>query len=242
MTGTAVTLLSGGIDSATCMAIACRDHDRVIPVHYQYGQQTATLEHHMADNQANHLAARYSDTEVLPLQIVDYETVFDHFAGGVASDRDSFVTEDGDLEGDDGRSTGYVPMRNLHLLATGAAIADVRDGDALYHGAQLGDAEAYPDCRPQFMNAAGDAINYSLADGDSLSIVNPLLDLSKVEVIQTGADLGVDFSWTYSCYESEDDLVDPTPCGECPACVERIEAFKEAGVEDPHMPEVPANE
>lgn len=227
----AIVLLSGGIDSATCMAIACNNHDEVTPVHYQYGQQTADFEREQARNLVSHFMSE-SGAEVNPLDVIDYEAVFGHFARGVASDRDSFVTDDGSLEEDDGRSTGYVPMRNLHLIATGAAVADVHDADAVFHGAQGGDEASYPDCRPSFMEAANAAVDESLADDESINLRVPLLRYEKTEVIQRGEELGVPWEYTYSCYEAiEADM--PQPCGTCPACVERAEAFEEAGVQDP---------
>lgn len=226
---TGVVLLSGGIDSATCLAIACNRHDEVIPVHIQYGQQTGELEHHLAETLRTKMNNGFT-TKVYPLQVIDYSTVFAHFSEGVADPDKSFE----ELVEEDGRSSGYVPMRNLHLLSTAAAVADVRDGDMIYIGVQGGDEDSYPDCRPAFITAATTAINRSLADGDAISVKTPLIDLKKHEVIELGERLSVPWEYTYSCYEEEDTLADPNPCGQCPACVERIEAFKEAGVNDPH--------
>jgi len=226
----AIVLLSGGIDSATCLALALERYDEVQPIHYNYGQQTAEFEEQQAENLATHF--RGQEHNVHSVRTIDYQSVFEVFGRGVASDRDSFITEDGDLEEDDGRSTGYVPMRNLHLLATGAAVADVSDGDAVYHGMQQGDEASYPDCRPQFAAAAERAINQSLADDDTISVRTPLVHRSKIEVIQQGENLGVPWEYTYSCYEAiEDD--EPEPCGRCPACIERAEAFRVAGITDP---------
>jgi len=226
----AIVLLSGGIDSATCLGLALEHYDEVQPIHYNYGQQTAEFEEQQAYNLAEYF--RDQGEKVHPVTTINYTSVFEAFGRGVASDRDSFVTEDGDLEEDDGRSTGYVPMRNLHLLATGAGVADVSDGDAIYHGMQQGDEAAYPDCRPDFAAAAEAAINQSLADDDHIDVRTPLLSFSKVEVIQRGENLGVPWEYTYSCYEAiEDD--EPEPCGQCPACIERGEAFHVARVDDP---------
>lgn len=230
----AVVLASGGMDSATCLAMACVHFDEVIPVHYDYGQQTADIERQRAELQVNHLSNIYENTVITQPEVVDYEPVFSHFARGTASDRESFTTEDGELEEEDGRSTGYVPMRNLHLIATGAAFADVHDADAVYHGAQGGDEESYPDCRASFMMAAEDAIDRSLADDDSISLMTPLINKTKEQVITTGSQLGVAWEYTYSCYAATD-FDDPDPCGECPACVERMEAFDGLHIDDPVM-------
>lgn len=230
----AIVLLSGGIDSATCMGMACQNHETVVPIHINYGQQTAELERQMAYNQCVNMAKQYPNTVIPRTRVIDYRDVMGHFSGGVASDRDSFETDDGELVEDDGRSTGYQPMRNLHLIATAAGIADIRDADALYHGAQGGDEADYPDCRPEFMHYAEMAVNKSLADGEEIDVKAPLIHLSKEEVIQAGDRVGVDFSATYSCYSSVDSISNPNPCGNCPACEERSEAFREAGVEDPY--------
>lgn len=228
---TAVVLLSGGIDSATTMALACQEFDKVIPVHFQYGQQTESLELQMAEDQRIHLSIEYPGTDVGRLRVVDYSPVFGYFAEGVADpdkDFDHMVEEDG-------RSSGYVPMRNLHLIATGAAFADKLGASAVYHGAQGGDEADYPDCRQSFMDAAAGAISRSLPDDQALDLRIPLINKEKFEVIKLGHDLGVDFRCTYSCYSEVEDIDDPTPCGECPACEERREAFEAAGIEDPYM-------
>lgn len=231
MTSKAIVLVSGGIDSATCFSLAVQEFDEIIPIHYNYGQQTADFEKAQAQNLVNEFQSR-EEAEVEDLTVVDYEPVFGHFAGGVASDRDSFVTEDGEFEEEDGRSTGYQPMRNLHLIGTGAAFADVNDAGAVFHGMQAGDEADYPDCRPEFRDAVQDAVENSLADHDFVDIRAPLLDLDKHEVIQLGDDNGVPWEYTYSCYEAiETDI--PEPCGQCPACLERAEGFLRAGIEDP---------
>lgn len=226
---TAVILMSGGIDSATCMALACRQFDSIIPVHFDYGQQTNELEKEKAYNQVQHLSNVYSDTSVGGMHVVNYEGVFHHFGEGVAEDGKDF----GHMEEEDGRSSGYVPMRNLHLIATGAAFADKRDAIAVFHGAQAGDDADYPDCRQTFMDSAAGAINKSVPDDQEINLQTPLINKEKFEVIQLAHDTGVEFRHTYSCYTEVEDLDNPTPCGDCPACVERAEAFRTAGIDDP---------
>lgn len=229
----AIVLSSGGIDSATCYAIACEEHDEVIPIHYNYGQQTHDFEVRMSRQQTEHYQDVYDNVEVHDLTIVDYRDVIGHFSGGVASSRASFTTQDGDLAEDDGRSTGYQPMRNLHLIGTGAGFADVNDADAIYAGMQAGDEATYPDCRPVFVDAIQEAINASLADNNTIDVNAPLLHLEKHEVITLGDQHNVPWEYTYSCYEAIDNLDNPEPCGECPACIERAEGFVRAGIEDP---------
>jgi 7-cyano-7-deazaguanine synthase len=228
---TAIVLISGGIDSATCLSLAHKEFAKIIPIHYNYGQQTADFEQEQAENIVTEFQSRIGAT-VDDLTVVNYESVFDHFAGGVASNKDSFVSEDGKMEQEDGRSTGYQPMRNIHLISTGAAFADVNDADAVFHGMQAGDEADYPDCRPVFRDAVENAVNKSLADNDSVEVRAPLLELEKYEVIELGEEYDVPWEYTYSCYEAvESD--DPTPCGQCPACIERAEGFLKTGVNDP---------
>jgi len=238
MTDTAVTLLSGGIDSATCLGVACNTHDRIIPVHYQYGQQTAEVERRMAEAQRTHMVDEYPEVTIEPLRVVDYEPVFKHNAGGVAESGKEF----GHINEVDGRSSGYVPMRNLHLIATGAAFADTAGATAVYHGAQAGDHADYPDCRPTFMQAAHNAIDRAVPDGQTLKLNTPLLNLSKPDVLERAEEVGVAFKHTYSCYANTP-VEDPQPCGDCPACLERAEAFGKSSVEDPfHTKQVVADD
>lgn len=226
-----IVLVSGGIDSATCIALAYDDFELVKPIHYNYGQQTSDFE----ETQAKKIVSEFQQRgcgEIEELTVVNYEHVFKHFSGGVASEKESFVTGDGEMEQDDGRSTGYQPMRNLHLLSTGAGFADVNNADAIFHGMQAGDEADYPDCRPDFRDSAEEAINNSLADDDSVEIRTPLLDLEKEEVIRLGEEYNVPWEYTYSCYTAiESD--NPQPCGKCPACIERAEGFYKAEVSDP---------
>lgn len=234
-----IVLLSGGIDSATCFAMAVSEHDRVTPLHIQYGQQTADLEQMQAEALVSYFqAVEGQKTTIEDVVVIDYTDVFKYFADGVASDRQSFVTHSGSLEERDGRSTGYVPMRNLHFIATGAGYADFFDADAVYIGVQGGDYHAYPDCRPGFIVSAFSAVNRSLPEGQTIDIKTPLVDKTKVEVIETGEAFGVPWEATYSCYQEVHNLEAPTPCGQCPACKERAEAFEEAGVSDPFAVEV----
>lgn len=236
MTDSAVVLLSGGIDSATCLGIACRDHDHVLPVHVQYGQQTDAVEREMAAAQRDHFADT-TNADVAPATVVDYESVFAHFAGGVAAPDKEF----GHQNEADGRSSGYVPMRNLHLIATAAAFADVHDATAVYHGAQAGDEADYPDCRGEFMAAAGAAIARSVPETQPLHLKTPLLHTEKADVLRLADDLGVAFQYTYSCYRRTP-VESPTPCGDCPACLERAEAFSAADIADPYNTGVAVNE
>lgn len=220
MTAKAFVLLSGGIDSAVCLKQALRDHEDVEAIHIDYGQQTEHIERRNAEKQA--------DDAGIPLHITDYRRVFKDFAEGTIEDKEY----DRSRTSVEGHSVGYVPQRNLHLLVTAAAVAEHNTETGreivLYQGAQNNDEADYPDCRPEFMDAAETAINRS-TDQHSIRIENPLIELSKTEVIRLGEELNVDWNLTFSCYND----TEGESCGECPACIEREEAFKEAGVTDP---------
>jgi 7-cyano-7-deazaguanine synthase len=218
----AFVLLSGGIDSAVCLKIALSDYEDVEAIHYNYGQQTFHREQENARQQAqNH---------DIPLHVIDYRDVFGNFAEGTIQDQEY----DSETVSEQGHSVGYVPQRNLHLLVSGAAVAEhnteVGRDIVLYIGAQQNDAADYPDCRPEFMTAAEQAINKSTKQ-HGVTVNAPIIDSPKTEVIKRGQELGVDWSLTFSCYND----IEGQPCGECPACLERKEAFEEAGLEDPVM-------
>lgn len=216
----AFVLLSGGIDSAVCLQKALANHEDVEAIHFNYGQQTEEIERSNAEKQAEKAG--------IPLHISDYRTVFKNFAEGTIEDKD-YDSEDMEQ---DGHSVGYVPQRNLHLLVTAAATAEHHSKTGrdivLYHGAQQNDEEDYPDCRPVFMDAAEKAIDRS-TDQHDIRVETPIIDFSKEEVLRLGEELGVDWKLTFSCYND----VDGNPCAECPACIERKEAFREAGISDP---------
>lgn len=223
-----VVLLSGGIDSSTCMALACKESDVVLPVHISYGQQTDKLEYDRAKKQRKHLASQYPLAKVKEMELIPARDVFQAFSEGVTEEGKEFS---GMVE-DDGRSSGYVPMRNLLLIGIGSAIADARGYDSVWHGAQAGDVADYPDCRSGFLNTMRSAVNRSLPDEESLKLHRPLVHLSKEEVIENAQKYNVDLAMTYSCYKATS-VENPEPCGECPACKEREEAFESAGIDDP---------
>lgn len=218
----AFVLLSGGIDSAVCLQQALKEYREVEAIHFGYGQQTESIERKNAENQA--------EAAGIPLQVTDYRRVFKDFAVGTIEDKeyDRYQTTE------EGHSVGYVPQRNLHFLVSAAAVAEhnSRTGKeiVLYHGAQNNDEADYPDCRPEFMEAAEDAVNLS-TDQHRIRIETPIIDLSKKQVLELGEELGVDWSLTFSCYNDQDG----EPCGECPACIERREAFNNVEIEDPVM-------
>lgn len=213
-------LLSGGIDSAVCLQYALEEYDDVAAFHFDYGQQTAAIEARNARTQAKAAG--------IPLHEIDYREVFGAFAEGTIDDQEY----ERDAQTAEGHSVGYVPQRNLHFLVSAAAVAEHNTATGrpivLIYGAQGGDHADYPDCRPGFVDAAETAIQHS-TDQHEVRVEAPVIDHSKAEVLERGDRLGVEWSLTFSCYNDRDG----DPCGECPACVERKDAFAEADLTDP---------
>lgn len=231
---TAITLQSGGMDSAVCLGFACSSYSEIIPLFIDYGQQIKDLELHMAQKQVEHMREQYPLVTLKDVRVIDYRPIVNHFSEGIASEVESFETEDGEMVDGDGTSTAYVPMRNLHFLSTAAGVASTEDADAIYLGVQGGDEDAFPDCRPDFIDFARRSINASMPDGEALALRTPILHASKEAVIQYGDKYGVDWKSTWSCYQNENDIENPKPCNECPSCKERTEAFNRADAQDPH--------
>lgn len=215
----AFVLLSGGIDSAVCLQKAVNEFEEVEAIHFDYGQQTEEIERENAENQCNELG--------VPLHVVDYRGVFEEFAEGTIRD----IEYDHTSLSEDYHSVGYVPQRNLHLLTSAAAKAEheTETGEdiGIYIGAQAGDGEDYPDCRPEFITAAEKAVNQS-TDQHSIEIKAPLIGLTKEEILIEGKSLGVSWKDTFSCYNDQKGKT----CGECPACIERKEAFEKVSFDD----------
>lgn len=221
-----LVVLSGGLDSTTCMAIANEAHDSIEAVSFFYGQKhTAELDH----------ARMVSDIYRAP-----HHTVFlpEIFAGGVTFEstliaanaidnpRGSYE-EVQDIEGEQVSPT-YVPYRNGNLLSMATSVALGLGADTIYAGMHAEDAAhwAYPDCTPEFLGAMANAIY--VGSYRKVRLVTPLQWLSKAEIVRLGVELGAPLYATLSCYDG----VEPA-CGTCPTCVGRINAFRANGMIDP---------
>lgn len=216
---TGVVLLSGGMDSATCLSIARAECDRVIPLHTGYGQLTQTREFRAFTELCDHhgLAERF----VVPL---------DHllaFGGSALTDRALEVPDHADVAPGEIPVT-YVPFRNGNLLAIAASLAETRGADRIYIGAVEADSSGYPDCRASFYRAFEAAIAEGTRPETRISIRTPLIDLSKAQIVELGARLGVPFHLTWSCYRGVE-----RACGACDSCHLRLKGFRGAGLADP---------
>lgn len=219
----AIVLLSGGLDSATTLAIARSQGFDCHAISFDYGQRHR-VELDAARRVAQQLGVRSHRWIKLDL------TAF----GGSALTADIAVPKDRD---DDAMSHGipitYVPARNTIFLSYALAFAEVIGSNDLFIGVNAVDYSGYPDCRPQFIEAFEKLANLATkvgVEGHHLKIHTPLIDWPKTTIIERGLALGVDFSLTHSCY-------DPTPdgkaCGHCDACLLRQRAFEQLGTTDP---------
>lgn len=219
----AVILLSGGLDSATTLAIARSEGFHCHALTFDYGQRHRQ-ELDAAKRVARHLGAASHVVERLDLRLFGGSALTADIA--VPKDRDDFAMTHG-------IPITYVPARNLIFLSLAAAFAEVLCAQDLFIGVNAVDFSGYPDCRPEFIRSFEHTARLATkagVEGSPLRIHTPLMELPKPEIIRRGSALGVDFSLTHSCY-------DPDPagraCGRCDSCLIRRNGFRDAGVADP---------
>jgi len=218
----AVVLLSGGLDSATCLAIARSQGFASYCLSFNYGQR------HCAELQAAEQVAQAlgaTEHRILNLGLAQ-------FGGSALTDSTIAVPVDGVQPG---IPVTYVPARNTIMLSLAMAWAEVLGSRDIFVGVNAVDYSGYPDCRPEFIAAFEKMANLATragveGEGGRLSIHAPLIDLSKADIIRTGAALGVDYGLTVSCYQA-DEL--GRACGVCDSCRLRAEGFAAAGLPDP---------
>ena len=216
----AVVLLSGGLDSATVLAIARSESRQCLALSFVYGQR-----HEIELRAAERVAASLGVEEhvVYPIDLRPF--------GASALTADIEVPKD--AVGAPGIPITYVPARNTVFLSIALAFAEARGAAEIWIGVNAVDYSGYPDCRPEFISAFQDVIRRGTRSGVERGeprIVTPLIDLTKAGIIRRGVSLGLDYSMTHSCY-------DPDPegraCGHCDSCLIRSRGFEEAGVPDP---------
>jgi 7-cyano-7-deazaguanine synthase len=220
----AVVLLSGGLDSATVLAIARSQGYELYALSFDYGQRHA-WELEAAKRVAASIGVAQHRTAQFDLRI---------FGGSALTD---------DIAVPKGRSTDamshgipitYVPARNTIFLSFALAWAEVLGASDIFIGVNALDYSGYPDCRPEFIEAFETMANLATKAGvegsQSLTIHTPLIALSKAEIIAKGIELGVDYALTSSCY---DPSPSGAPCGQCDSCLLRQKGFRENGMEDP---------
>ena len=219
----AVVLLSGGLDSATAMAIAKSEGFDLFAMSFRYGQRHA-VELECAKGQAEEAGA-------LEHRIVDID--LRAFGGSALTAEIDVPKHDHVEELDGGIPVTYVPARNTIFLSYALAWAEVLGANDIFIGVNALDYSGYPDCRPEFIEAFERMANLATVagvGGNRLTIHTPLIDLTKAEIIRRGRELSVDFSKTTSCY---DPAPDGRACGHCDSCLLRLKGFLEAGADDP---------
>jgi len=212
----AVVLLSGGMDSCVCAALAVRDFDAAA-LHVSYGQRTEDRE-------------RRSFLAICDrLQIRDRLIVRNHalpaIGGSALTDSRIAVPDSHTLAS--GIPVTYVPFRNAHFLAAAVSWAEVLGAEQVFIGAVEPDSSGYPDCRPAYYRAFNEVVKSGTREG-RIQVVTPLIAMRKHQIVTLGLELGAPFDLTWSCYSHQD-----RACGACDSCMLRLRAFREAGSADP---------
>lgn len=215
----AVVLLSGGLDSATTLAIARREGFACHAMSFDYGQR------HGAELQAARRVAH-------ALGAVEHKTVhigLDAIGGSALTDLSIAVPD----HPQNGIPVTYVPARNTVFLAFALGWAEVLGSTDIFIGVNAVDYSGYPDCRPEFIRAFEQLANLATkagVEGGRFRIHTPLIDLSKADIVRTGTALGIDYAMTVSCYAAD---AEGLACGVCDSCRLRRQGFEQAGIADP---------
>lgn len=223
----AMVLLSGGIDSATCLGMAVERYgkENVTALSIFYGQK------HEKEITASEKLAEYYGVEQLKL---DLTKIFQYSNCSLLQHSNQEIPEEAyaeQLKKTEGKPVStYVPFRNGLFLSSAASLALSKGCSVLYYGAHADDAagNAYPDCSSAFHNAISDAIY--IGSGNQLTVEAPFVAMSKAEVVKKGLELKVPYELTWSCYEGKEQ-----PCMVCGTCIDRAEAFRLNGIADPAL-------
>jgi 7-cyano-7-deazaguanine synthase len=221
----AVVLLSGGMDSCVCAAMAREQHgaENIALLHAGYWQRTQRRERRAFEEIANF----YSVRERLVVQL-------DHFRaiGGSALTDERIAVPENALGAPGPRGSAipvtYVPFRNAHFLSVAVSWAEVIRAGAVYIGAVAEDSSGYPDCRPEYYRVFQELIHEGTRPETQIELVTPVIRMKKKEIIRRALELGAPLHLTWSCYQEEE-----IACGVCDSCMLRLRAFCEAGATDP---------
>lgn len=221
----AVVLLSGGLDSATTLAIAACDGYECYALTFGYGQR-----HHREIEASEKIAMSLN---VMEHRIIDIN--LGGFGGSALTDPNIAVPKDtGDLDDKTKIPLTYVPARNTIFLSYALAWAEVIGSFDIFIGVNVADYSGYPDCRSEFIEAFEKTANLATAAAiegrGSFKIHTPIIDMTKGQIILKGTEMGVDYSLTHSCYDPDEK---GRSCGRCDSCRLRLKGFAEAGLEDP---------
>jgi 7-cyano-7-deazaguanine synthase len=216
----AVVLLSGGMDSCVCAAIAGQTH-RLALLHASYGQRTERRERRAFEE----IADFYGVAERLVIRL----DALSRIGGSALTDKRIHVPETGEaLAPQAGIPITYVPFRNAHFLAAAVSWAEVIGASAVVIGAVAEDSSGYPDCRPEYYSIFAQLVRVGTRPETKIDIVTPVISLRKSEIVRRGTELGAPLDRTWSCYQFDDEA-----CGSCDSCRLRLQAFADEGLRDP---------
>ncbi|MEH7735380.1 7-cyano-7-deazaguanine synthase QueC [Bacillus pumilus] len=215
----AVIILSGGLDSATCMGIAHNEGYELYPITFNYGQR------HYIEVKYSALIAKHYNSKVHKIVNMDFLNQI----GGSALTDDNIQVPVGGLTEE--IPVTYVPARNLIFLSLAVAYAEVIGAEVIYTGVNAMDYSGYPDCRPEFIDSMNTTANLATKLGmtdKKIQIKTPLINLTKGQIVEIGTNLEVPYEITTSCY-----LGEQYACGECDSCRLRLKGFSENNINDP---------
>ncbi|MGE0407563.1 MAG: 7-cyano-7-deazaguanine synthase QueC [Candidatus Korobacteraceae bacterium] len=219
----AVVLLSGGMDSCVCAALAVRDYDAAA-LHILYGQRTEERERRAFQEICDRLGIRR--------RLVVRNEALSLIGGSALTDFSLQVPETNEFHGRDSAQPSsaipitYVPFRNAHFLAVAVSWAEVLGASKILIGAVEQDSSGYPDCRPEYYRAFNEVVRAGTREGQ-IEILTPLIHMRKAEIVRLGLELQAPLELTWSCYSRQD-----RACGACESCQLRLRAFEEAGSAD----------
>jgi len=221
----AVVLLSGGMDSCVCAAIARERHGpgNVALLHAMYGQRTEKRERQAFED----IADFYGVRERLVVKLDHFRAI----GGSALTDRTIQVPENelgATGPGGSAIPVTYVPFRNAHFLSVAVSWAEAIGAGAIYIGAVAEDSSGYPDCLPEYYRVFQELIRFGTKPETEIEIVTPVIAMKKSEIIRRGRELAAPLHLTWSCYQGEQ-----VACGKCDSCLLRLRAFAEAGMDDP---------
>ena len=221
-----VVLLSGGLDSTVCLALAAAEPQRgsLLALTFAYGQR-----HDLEVERAAKVAAHYGAEQL----VVDLDA--SAWGGSALTDPAVAVPTDGVGLG---IPVTYVPARNIIFLAVALGVAEARGLDVVHIGVNAVDYSGYPDCRPEFLDAFRQVAAVGQkrgVEGSPVEIRAPLIDRPKADIVRLGSELGAPLHLTWSCYQPEPGPSGPTPCGRCDSCRIRAAGFAAAGIPDPAL-------
>lgn len=224
MSKCAIVLVSGGLDSTTCLGIAKDQGFDLVALSFDYGQRHS-VELEAAQRVLDHYEVSHRHVVQMPF--------FRELGGSALTDEIDVPKHASADEVSQDIPVTYVPARNLVFLAQATAVAELHDARSIFIGVNAVDYSGYPDCRPEFIEAFAQAAQLATkagtSGGASLAIETPLINLTKAEIIRRGHELSVPYHLTHSCYSPIGSLA----CGQCDSCLLRLRGFEEAGLEDP---------